>query len=555
MDVILWWGFYLLTFYAFLPGFISRMFGFRVFSKGVAEREIALTFDDGPHPVYTPMLLDLLKAHGARVTFFVVGAHAEKYPDIVRRMHDEGHDIGIHNYVHRSNWIMGPISVRRHVIRTGDIIERITGVRPKYYRPPWGIVNVFDFVGRGKPQIVLWTALFGDWKRKVGADRLYANIKSKLIPGAVLLLHDCGDTFGADPDAPLNTIEAVGRVLEDAKGAGLRFVGVGELMALTAESKQSRQAVREGRGLERAPGAGMETAAAVAVGKGPVGATAEAAGSSQAGDGVAAGNAEKSSTGAGATMAGNGSDRGAANAGAGAASATVRQGPFKRLLVAAWMLWEDVFGWLFRLRPIGDGRSFHYRIISYGGPELELSEGRRLRRGDRVIELHFVNKMMLDIGMNSKSELQIAIRLIQLVKKSLPLIAEELRGLADGDKIVALYGVSMINRGSEGLGFETFALKKGLFAWLTNHYLRMLTAIIHPQGRSRVKTHGDRMEARMLVMPRQRLLAWGEAAEGRGRADAPRSEIRAGMATVGAAAGYREREDGPDAETQAGEPT
>ncbi|MDG0793131.1 polysaccharide deacetylase family protein [Cohnella ginsengisoli] len=70
MDVILWWGFYFLTFYAFLPGFISRMFGFRVFSRGIADREISLTFDDGPHPVYTPKLLDLLKAHGAHANFF-----------------------------------------------------------------------------------------------------------------------------------------------------------------------------------------------------------------------------------------------------------------------------------------------------------------------------------------------------------------------------------------------------------------------------------------------------------------------------------------------------
>lgn len=488
MDVIIWWGFYLLTFYAFLPGFISRMFGFRVFSKGVAEREIALTFDDGPHPIYTPRLLDLLKEHGARATFFVVGAHAEKHPDIVKRMHDEGHDIGIHNYVHRSNWVMGPLSVRRHVVRTGDIVERITGVRPKYYRPPWGIVNVFDFVGRGKPQIVLWTALFGDWKQKVGAGRLYAKIRTKLQPGAVLLLHDCGDTLGADPDAPANTIEAVGRILADGGREGLRFVGIGEMMELTKANKQAKPASRSD-------------------------------------EPVAGGAAPDAVSGAG-----------------GHSKPPVRQGPVKRVIVAAWMLWEDIFGWLFRLSPVGDGKSFHYRIIRYGGPELTLSDGQRLQRGDRVLELHFVNKMMLDIGMSSKSEVQIAIRVIQLVKKALPVLARELGSRPDGDEVKALYGVSMINRGSEGLGFETFALKKGLFSWLTNHYLRMLTAIIHPQGRTRVKSHGERMEPRMLVMPRRKLAEWESGSYSPARERASRAEIQEGMAAVGAAAGYRERE-------------
>ncbi|MDI4646732.1 polysaccharide deacetylase family protein [Cohnella hashimotonis] len=491
MDVILWWGFYFWTFYAFLPGFISRMFGFRVFSKGVAEREIALTFDDGPHPVYTPRLLDLLKAHGAHATFFVVGAHAEKHPDIVRRMHEEGHDIGIHNYVHRSNWIMGPVSVRRHVVRTGDIVEHITGMRPRYYRPPWGIVNVFDFIGRGKPQIVLWTALFGDWKLKVGAERLYGKIRRKLQPGAVLLLHDCGDTFGADPDAPANTIEAVGRILEDGKREGLRFVGIGELMRTTELNKERAKA--GSRGWNAAPAEGI----------------------------VSSGSAQSAEA--------------------------HKPGPFKRVLVAAWMLWEDVFGWLFRLRPIGDGKSFHYRIIRYGGPTLTLEDGGRIAKGDRVMELHFVNKMMLDIGMSSRSEMQIAIRVIQSVKKTLPAAAKELRTIPGGDNVKALYGISMINRGSEGLGFETFALQKGVFAWFTNRYLRMLTAIIHPQGRTRVKAHGERMEPRMLIMPRMKLMQWEKGSYSPARERASKAEIEQGMAAVGAA-GYEDANSRPGSE-------
>lgn len=73
MENLLVWGFYFLSLYAFIPGLISRLFGFRVFKRGLADKEIALTFDDGPDPVYTPMLLDLLARHRAKATFLSSG--------------------------------------------------------------------------------------------------------------------------------------------------------------------------------------------------------------------------------------------------------------------------------------------------------------------------------------------------------------------------------------------------------------------------------------------------------------------------------------------------
>ena len=72
-----------------------------------------------------------------KATFFLVGSHAEKHPEVVKRIHCEGHLIGIHNYVHKSNWFMRPVTVRKQVKRTDDIIYSITGERSSYYRPPW----------------------------------------------------------------------------------------------------------------------------------------------------------------------------------------------------------------------------------------------------------------------------------------------------------------------------------------------------------------------------------------------------------------------------------
>ncbi len=423
MEIILWIGIYFLTFYAFLPAFVSRIFGFRVFMRGKSDREIALTFDDGPDPEYTPKLLDLLKRHGAKATFFVVGENAEKHPDIIARIHEEGHLLAIHNYVHKSNWLMRPSTVRKHIQRTSEVIERITGEKPKYYRPPWGIVNLFDFASKGRIQIVLWTSMFGDWSAKVGEDKLYRRMRSKLKPGEVFLLHDCGTTFGADRDAPAHTIAALSRILDDGREQGLEFVGIDRLIAITAARRS-------------------------------------------------------------------------------------KIGPLKKVVVTLWLQYEKLFHVVFRLRPVGDGHSFNYRVRKYAGPPIELLNTETLRSGDLVMELHFENKMMFEMGMNARNTMQIGIKIIREVEKALPDLGKALSVISNGDKVKALYGVSMIHRGAESLGFQVVDLPRGLFAWATNIYLRILIRVIHPSGSERVKEHGQSLEPRMLLMSRDNLHRW-----------------------------------------------
>lgn len=418
--------------YAFVPAFLSRTFGFRVFRRGRTVQEVALTFDDGPDPEYTPRLLDLLKRHGAKATFFVVGENAERHPDIIARMHEEGHVLGIHNYVHHTNWLMRPRTVRTHIRKTSEAIERITGVKPKYYRPPWGIMNAFDYWNVGQLTVVLWSAMFGDWNAKVGPAKLYERMRRKLKPGAVMLMHDCGTTFGADRDAPANTIEALSRLLDDGESLGYKFVGIDELIRLTAARKKI--------------------------------------------------------------------------------------GWLKRIVVALWMQYEKLFHVLFRLRPIADGRTFSYRVRKYAGPELELKGAEPLKTGDYVMEIHFDNQMLFDAGMNAKKDLQMGIKIIREVERMLPDAAKELASSAAprADRVKALYGVSMVNRGGESLGFQLFDLPRGMFAWSTNIYLRFLTRVIRPEGQ---EGKSDRSYARMLVMPRDTLMYWANEPD-------PRRKIR-----------------------------
>ncbi|OWA36565.1 polysaccharide deacetylase family protein [Saccharibacillus sp. O16] len=247
-TTLLIWLFYLSSFYAFIPGLISRIFGFRAFRKGKSETEFALTFDDGPDPRYTAQLLDLLQRYDAKATFFVVGSHAVQHPDLLKRMRAEGHAIGIHNYVHRANWLMWPGSVRKQVNRTNAVIENVTGQRATYYRPPWGIVNLFDLVGRHELKLVLWSGIFGDWRKRLGEERLLKRMRRKMRGGEVLVLHDCGTTLGANDEAPENMLRALERFLTEAYAKGLRSVTIEKLMDSTQQASKV-QTKKSGRTL------------------------------------------------------------------------------------------------------------------------------------------------------------------------------------------------------------------------------------------------------------------------------------------------------------------
>ncbi|GFN33558.1 polysaccharide deacetylase family protein [Paenibacillus xylaniclasticus] len=401
---------YGLTFYAFLPGLISRLFGFRAFKRGKAKREIALTFDDGPDPRYTPQLLDMLRQYGAKASFFVVGAHAEKHPELLKRMQDEGHVIGIHNYEHKTNWLMRPKTVKRQIERTNDVIMEAIGQRAVYYRPPWGIVNLFDYSLRNM-QIILWSSLFGDWRYKVGARRLEERMMKKLRAGEVMLLHDCGMTPGADENAPANMLEALDNVLREGVRQGFRFVAIDEMIELTEKAK----------------------------------------------------------------------------------SLVPKRS--KRMMIGLWLTWEKLFHWLFRTKPIGSpDPSFHYRVIKYDGRTLPLSDGRELASGDMIVEMHFDNRLLLELAHKSSSPVATAIRLVREMEKRLPIMATTIASDAAARQAKAVYGVTMIHRGADRLGFKVYPLPEGLFAKLSKLYLHILMRVLTPPSKPGKKSERHAVE-------------------------------------------------------------
>jgi peptidoglycan-N-acetylglucosamine deacetylase len=216
--------------YTVLPMVLTRVFGLGVWKRSTSRDAIALTFDDGPDPNYTPRLLDLLKRHGVRATFFVIGSKAEQHPELIRQMRQDGHQIGIHGYRHLPNWLLSPWTVRRHVQRSANIIEGITGERPTLYRPTWGLVNVLDRVLLPSIHIVLWSVMVGDWKTNIAQKKLKDRLLRQMRGGDVVVLHDSGETFGADDDAPRHMMVALNAVLEEVQSHGYRWVTVGEMM-------------------------------------------------------------------------------------------------------------------------------------------------------------------------------------------------------------------------------------------------------------------------------------------------------------------------------------
>ncbi|NOU73543.1 polysaccharide deacetylase family protein [Paenibacillus sp. LMG 31458] len=222
--------------YMIVPFILTRICRWGVHSKGKAAKGIAFTFDDGPDPYYTPKLLDLLKERKVKATFFVLGSKAEKYPELIQLMYREGHQIGIHNYTHTSNWILSPwTSKREQADRTADIVERITGERPIFYRPPWGLLNLGDLLLMRKSyRIALWSVIVGDWKLSVSAEKMKRALLKRIKPGSIVVLHDSGDTLGADEEAPRHMIAVLKEVLEEIQMKGLKCLRTDELLGKEA---------------------------------------------------------------------------------------------------------------------------------------------------------------------------------------------------------------------------------------------------------------------------------------------------------------------------------
>jgi peptidoglycan/xylan/chitin deacetylase (PgdA/CDA1 family) len=157
----------------------SRLFG-DALTAPARPGEIALTFDDGPNPAWTPKLLDVLAAHDVRATFFMLGGFAEAQPELVRRVAAAGHLIGNHTWSHPNLSRTPAARVREELVRTSNLLEQILGARVEYFRPPFGARRpvVFRIARELGLKPVLWNAMTDDWAEP-SADRIVERLTQK----------------------------------------------------------------------------------------------------------------------------------------------------------------------------------------------------------------------------------------------------------------------------------------------------------------------------------------------------------------------------------------
>ncbi|TAN30912.1 MAG: polysaccharide deacetylase family protein [Actinomycetota bacterium] len=165
------------------------------------SKAVALTFDDGPDIKSTALFLDKLDKYEWKATFFMLGSMAEKNPALTREVQSRGHEVAVHGYLHRNLLWRSPNATRDDIQRACETLSEITGAAPRFYRPPYGVLNIQALLTARRMSLtpVLWTAWGRDWRAKATPDSVIRDLSQGLHPGGTLLLHDsdCTSASGA----------------------------------------------------------------------------------------------------------------------------------------------------------------------------------------------------------------------------------------------------------------------------------------------------------------------------------------------------------------------
>ena len=193
-------------------------------SCNVESSTVAMTFDDGPHPKLTPKLLDMLKERNIKATFFVIGKCVAEFPDIAKRIVDEGHEIANHSWSHPQLTKLSPSAFASEIAQTNEAIEKATGIRPVTMRPPYMDINA-TLTKRLNDEyglcVILWSVDPQDWKIRK-SEHVSSHIIKNTAPGSIILAHDIHPS----------TIDAMPPALDALQSKGYKFVTVTELIAM-----------------------------------------------------------------------------------------------------------------------------------------------------------------------------------------------------------------------------------------------------------------------------------------------------------------------------------
>ncbi|MBT2286002.1 polysaccharide deacetylase family protein [Paenibacillus polymyxa] len=198
--------------------------------ESVREKVVAFTFDDGPHPVYTPQVLEIFRRAGGRATFFMIGQEMENHPEIAAKVHREGHEIANHTYTHPDLTQLTLEEAGEELQRAEHLVQEVTGQPARSFRPPYFGVNeeiLSLATERGYRTIGAVNGDARDWDNP-GVKHILEYTRSAVQPGSVLIFHDgYGDRS--------QTVEAVRVLVDELVGEGYRLVTVSELLDISRD--------------------------------------------------------------------------------------------------------------------------------------------------------------------------------------------------------------------------------------------------------------------------------------------------------------------------------
>lgn len=212
--------------YSIIPTFYYKFKGTPIVNNIDEKKFLSLTFDDGPDKKYTGELLDLLKKYNIKATFFVVAKFAEENYELIKRIEEEGHTIGLHSLEHKNALLNGPLYTNKEFEESLKIMDKIN-VNIKSFRPPWGHLNLLTIRNLKKfnLNLVLWDVIIGDWKADITSDEISRRLLSQSKNKSIICLHD----GRGKNEAPKRTIEALEKTIPVWIEEGYKFLKVGEL--------------------------------------------------------------------------------------------------------------------------------------------------------------------------------------------------------------------------------------------------------------------------------------------------------------------------------------
>jgi len=195
----------------------------RLVRSGDAKRpEFALTFDDGPDPASTPAVLATLRRHEVRATFFLIGNRAEQYPELLRRIMEDGHEVGSHSYSHPYFNRLSAFEAIREIAVSQSVLENLTGQACPLFRPPFGKLSLRTLLPAWlyKQRVIMWTVDLKDYRAKDPAEIETRVRDHRFVNGDIILYHGLNQA----------SLAALSSVIEAAAAGGRRGVPVSYLM-------------------------------------------------------------------------------------------------------------------------------------------------------------------------------------------------------------------------------------------------------------------------------------------------------------------------------------